>query len=79
TYTITIPTTPTTITDAGTDTMTVDTWTSSIATTAGAGLLSGTAGTAGAQTFYVGGTLNVASNQAAGSYAGTFSVTVAYN
>jgi hypothetical protein len=81
TYTITIPTAAVTIGDGGLtpDTMTVDTWTSDIATTAGAGLLSGTAGTAGAQTFYVGGTLNVGVNQAPGSYTGTFSVTVAYN
>jgi hypothetical protein len=81
TYTITIPTAAITISDGGSpaDTMTVDTWTSDIATTAGAGLLSGTAGTAGAQTFYVGGTLNVGANQAAGAYTGTFSVTVAYN
>lgn len=79
TYTITLPVGAATIADAGTDTMTVDTWTSDIATTAGAGLLSGTAGTAGAQTFYVGGTLHVGVAQAAGSYTGTFSVTVAYN
>ena len=79
TYTITLPATAATITDSGTDTMTVDTWTSDIATTAGAGLLSGSAGSAGAQTFYVGGTLHVGVAQAAGSYTGTFSVTVAYN
>jgi hypothetical protein len=81
TYTITIPTSAITISDSAStpDTMTVDTWTSSIATTAGAGALSGTAGTAGSQTFYVGGTLNVGAGQAAGAYTGTFSVTVAYN
>ncbi len=81
TYTITIPTAAVTIGDGGStpDTMTVDTWTSSIAVTAGAGLLNGTAGTAGSQTFFVGGTLNVGANQAPGAYTGTFSVTVAYN
>ncbi|WP_373861577.1 DUF4402 domain-containing protein [Burkholderia multivorans] len=50
-----------------------------MATTAGAGTLGGTAGTAGTQTVYVGGTLNVAGNQAPGAYSGTFNVTVAYN
>lgn len=78
TYTITLPAGAATITD-GTNNMTVDTWTSSIATTAGAGLLSGTSGNAGTQTFYVGGKLNVGANQAAANYTGTFSVTVAYN
>jgi Domain of unknown function (DUF4402) len=79
TYTITLPTGAATISDSSSDVMTVDTWTSSIATTAGAGHLSGTAGNAGAQVFYVAGTLHVAANQAPANYTGTFSVTVAYN
>ena len=79
TYTLTMPIGPITITNTTADTMTVDTWTSSIATTAGAGALSGSAGGPGTQTIYVGGTLNVAASQAPGNYSGTFSVTVAYN
>lgn len=39
----------------------------------------GTLSTSGAATFTVGGTLTVASTVAAGSYAGTYSATVAYN
>jgi hypothetical protein len=81
TYTLTIPTAPVTISDGATtpNTMTVDTFTSDVATTAGAGRLSGAAGTAGTQTVSVGGTLNVGAGQTAGSYIGTFAVTVAYN
>ena len=81
TYTLTIPTVAVTISDGGVpgNTMTVGTFTSDVATTAGAGVLSGLAGTAGTQTVSVGGTLNVGANQAAGSYTGSFSVTVAYN
>jgi hypothetical protein len=80
TYTITIPTAAVTISDGNApDDMTVDTWTSSIATTAGAGVLNGALGAVGTQSFFVGGTLNVGAAQAAGSYTGSFSVTVAYN
>jgi hypothetical protein len=39
----------------------------------------GTLDGSGADTFTVGGTLNVAANQATGAYTGTFDVTVAYN
>jgi hypothetical protein len=80
-YTLTIPTAPVTISDSATtpNTMTVSTFTSDVATTAGAGQLSGSIGSAGTQTVSVGGTLNVGANQAAGSYTGSFSVTVAYN
>jgi hypothetical protein len=77
TYTITLPSSAATITSAASDTMTVDTFTSSIVVTAGA--LSNALGAAGTQTFYVGGTLNVGINQAPGNYTGTFPVTVAYN
>jgi Domain of unknown function (DUF4402) len=46
-----------------------------ISTPSGTGTLDGT----GQQTLSVGGTLNVAANQQAGAYSGTFNVTVAYN
>ena len=71
TYAITLPGAASTISDGGGHTMTVDTWTGSKAT----GTLSG----AGADTFTVGATLHVGANQVAGTYTGTFSVTVAYN
>ena len=72
TYAITLPAAATTVTSVG-NTMTVDTWTSTPTVT---GTLAG-----GTQTLTVGGTLNVAANQAAGLYvSGTaFTVTVAYN
>jgi hypothetical protein len=56
---------------SGTDTMTVDTFRSD---PSGAGAL-----TDGAQALGVGATLNVGANQVAGSYSGSFDVTVAYN
>ena len=70
TYAITLPAGASTLT-SGANTMTVDTFTGSKAT--------GTLSAGGADSFTVGGTLHVAANQAAGSYAGTFSVTVTYN
>jgi hypothetical protein len=81
TYTLTIPVAPVTISDGAPtpNTMTVGTFTADVSTVAGSGLLSGAAGAAGSQTVSVGGTLNVGANQAAGSYTGSFSVTVAYN
>ncbi len=71
TYSITLPTTVTL--SSGSNTMTATAFTS---TPSGTGTLS-----AGAQTLSVGATLNVAANQAAGTYtSGTpFSVTVNYN
>ena len=78
TYTITLPASAATITGPSAATMTVDTFTSS-AVAGTLGTLSGTSGNAGTQSFYVGGTLHVGSNQAPGAYTGTFSVTVAYN
>lgn len=72
TYAITLPSTAVTITHTDTvNTMTIDTFTSN---PSGTGTL-----TAGAQTLLVGGTLNVASAQAAGAYTGAFSVSVDYN
>lgn len=73
TYTITLPSTATTVTSGG-NTMTVTAFTSFPATT-------GTLDASGKQTLDVGATLNVASNQASGTYvSGTpFQVTVNYN
>jgi hypothetical protein len=72
TYSITLPTTATTIT-SGANNMTVDTFTSNPTPT---GTLTG-----GTSTLTVGATLNVAGSQAAGTYvSGTpFTVTVNYN
>ena len=75
TYSITLPSSAATINGPSAATMTVDTFTSDIAS----GTLSGALGAAGSQSFYVGGKLHVGANQAAGNYTGTFSVTVAYN
>jgi hypothetical protein len=71
TYNITLPAS-TDLSD-GTHTMVLDHFTSTPSAT---GLLSADPGT---QIVYVGATLNVAANQATGSYAGTFNVTVNYN
>lgn len=73
TYSVTLPTTATTIAN-GTNTMTVDTWTSDPTPT-------GTLANDGTQTLSVGATLNVGANQAPGLYtsATPFTVTVNYN
>jgi hypothetical protein len=72
TYTITLPDDNTvTISGPGEEDMTVTGFTSN---PDGTGVLAG-----GTQTLYVGATLNVGENQAAGDYTGTFNVTVAYN
>jgi len=73
TYAITLPTSSSTVLN-GSNSMTVDTWTSS---PSGTGLLS----SGGTQTLTVGATLSVAAGQAAGSYTTStpFSVTVNYN
>jgi hypothetical protein len=73
TYAITLPSVATTVTSGG-NTMTVTAFTSN---PSGTGTLSG----AGAQSINVGATLNVAANQASGTYvSGTpFTVTVNYN
>ena len=70
-FTFTLPTSATTVTNATSQTMTVDNWTSN----------AGTALTGGSQIVKVGATLNVGANQAAGAYlSGTgFTVTVCYN
>lgn len=71
TYAITLPGGSATLT-SGANTMTVDTWTSNPTPT---GTLSG----GGTETISVGADLNVGATQAAGSYTGTYTVTVAYN
>ncbi|WP_295792303.1 DUF4402 domain-containing protein [Mucilaginibacter sp.] len=72
TYSITLPSSPLTI-SSGANNMSVDKFTSSTAAT---GTLS-----SGTQTFHVGATLNIAGNQSAGTYfsATPFNVTVNYN
>jgi Domain of unknown function (DUF4402) len=74
TYAITIPSTDLTITNGASNTMIVNAFVCSLGAT---GTLDGT----GAQTLYIGATLNVGASQASGSYvSGTpFSVTVNYN
>ncbi len=69
-YFITLPSSATL--SSGGDTMTIDTFTDD----AGA---SPVLGIGGSDTFNVGATLNVGATQAAGTYSGTFSVTVNYN
>lgn len=71
TYAITLPTS-TTITDAGSHTMTVNGFTSTPSAT---GLLSA----GGSQTLTVGATLNVSANQAAGTYTNATGVPVTVN
>jgi hypothetical protein len=73
TYAITLPAAATTLSD-GTNTMTVDTWTSTPTPT-------GTLSAGGTQTLTVGATLHVAGSQVAGTYnsVAPFSVTVNYN
>lgn len=70
TYNITLPGSASTLSDGASHTMTVNTWTSNPTPS---GTLTG-----GTSTLKVGGTLNVGASQVAGTYTGTFSVTVAY-
>lgn len=74
-YTITLPAGATTITSGG-NTMTVDTWSSSLVPTA-----SRTMPVGGSETLNIGATLNVAANQPIGVYiSGTpFTVSINYN
>jgi hypothetical protein len=71
TYTITLPTTVTITRSGGTETMTIDTFTKSVASPQLNGL--------GTELWYAGATLNVGADQVAGRYDGTFQVGVAYN
>ena len=70
TFAITLPSTDVTLTSGG-NTMTVNTFTSD---PSGTGTLS-----SGSATINVGATLTVGSGQAAGSYTGTYAVSVEYN
>lgn len=72
TYSITLPTSATLTSSS--NTMTVNNFISN-PTVASGGILNSD----GKQDIYVGATLNVGAAQAAGSYSGNFSVTVAYN
>lgn len=79
TYAITLPATITVTETVGSvATMTIGTLLARTAS-AGADGLTGTLDGLGADSFTVGGTLTVAAAQLAGTYAGTFDVTVAYN
>jgi hypothetical protein len=69
-YSITLPSSIT-LSDGGVNTMSVDTFTSN---PSGTGTLTG-----GSQALAVGATLHVGANQVAGSYSGSFDVTVTYN
>jgi len=69
-YSITLPLLPTTV-YKGANTMTVDNWTSDIA--------SGTTDANGDSHFCIGGTLHVNANQGNGRYSGSFQVVAAYN
>jgi len=71
TYAITLQAAAATVT-SGANTMTVDTFTSTHGPT-------GALGVGGSQALAVGATLHVGVNQAAGTYTGTYQVTVAYN
>ncbi len=70
TYSVTLPSSATLT--SGSNSMTVDTFTSSPGTT-------GTIGVGGTQVLNTGATLNINASQAPGSYVGTYTITVAYN
>lgn len=79
TFTITLPTSATLTRTGGSETMTVDAFTSTPAPgTANGRRGFGTLSNAGTATFAVGARLNVGASQAGGSYAGTYTVTVTY-
>jgi hypothetical protein len=72
-YSITLPSTDLTLTNAALNTMTVNGWTSTPTTT-------GTIGAGGTQVLRVGATLNVGASQPAGVYTGpNFTIEVNYN
>jgi hypothetical protein len=72
TYSITLPTSITITKNGGSETMTIENFNSDPNGT-------GTIATDGTQILAVGATLKVGESQAAGTYQGSFSVTVAYN
>lgn len=71
TYSISLPTSNITLSDGGTNTMTVNGFNDNLG--------GSSTGTSADQTLYVGATLNVGANQAVGNYTGTFDVSVNYN
>jgi len=77
-YAITLPSTITVTKAVTLETMTIGTL---LAHTVSSGVdgLTGTLSVGGTDSFTVGGTLSVAAGQVAGTYTGTFDVTVAYN
>jgi hypothetical protein len=77
-YTITLPSSSIIYTSGNAQQMTIDAYTSSLGVS-NIGAISGSAGTTGTQVVTVGATLNVSDAQTAGSYSGTFAVTVNYN
>ena len=71
-YSITLPASSITLSDGGSETMSVDTF---VSDAGGSPALNGS----GSDTFNVGAVLTVGANQVAGSYTGTYTVTVNYN
>ncbi len=71
TYSISLPSTDITLSDGGTNTMTVNGFNDNLG--------GSSTGTSADQTLYVGATLNVGADQAVGNYTGTFDVSVNYN
>ncbi len=69
-FTITLPSTDQTLSDGGSETMTLNNFVSSVG--------SSSALSSGTQSFTIGADLSVGAAQAAGSYTGTFDVTVNY-
>lgn len=76
-YTISIVSTP--LSDGGSNSMTFTEISDLAASANTTGTVTAGTLTGGAQSFYVGGVLAVAANQAAGSYSGTVTATVNYN
>lgn len=75
TYTLDLPASSVNLTDANNHTVSVDTWTTDLVRTNNLATLDNS----GAGAFNVGATLNVPANAPAGTYSGSFVVTVAYN
>lgn len=71
-FSVNLPTNPVTLSGPSASTMTMTNFTSSL------GAVKGTLDGGGLSSFLVGATLNVGASQTAGSYTGSFSVTVSY-
>ena len=74
TYSVTVPTTFNMTRTGGAETLTV-----TLTSTAASGTLSNALGSAGTNTFGVGGSIVITETTASGAYTGSFNVTVAYN